>query len=223
MCNHYRNDIRKGGLGREIYGFEEFSETRLRFDNMPADIYPDYEGLVIRRRAPTADDDAALQLTAMRWGFPPPPNVNGPPVTNVRNLQSSYWRGWLKPAQRCLVPFTSFSEWTVERPKRQHWFAMADGSPACFAGIWRPWSGTRGTKKAPIKGDHLLYAFLTCDPNGVVAPIHPKAMPVILPDRASQQAWLEAPTDEALQLARPLSEDRLIVLPDPPPGQQGLL
>jgi hypothetical protein len=37
----------------------------------------------------------------------------------------------------------------------------------------------RGTKSKPIPGPHLVYGFLTTEPNAVVAPIHPKAMPVI--------------------------------------------
>jgi hypothetical protein len=38
----------------------------------------------------------------------------------------------------------------------------------------------RGTKADPVKGEHLLYSFLAPEPNGVVGPIDPKAMPVIL-------------------------------------------
>ena len=30
------------------------------------------------------------------------------------------------------------------------------------------------------EGEHHLFAFLTCEPNAVVALVHPKAMPVIL-------------------------------------------
>jgi putative SOS response-associated peptidase YedK len=33
-----------------------------------------------------------------------------PPVTNIRNTSSPHWRGWLKPENRCLVPFNSFAE-----------------------------------------------------------------------------------------------------------------
>jgi putative SOS response-associated peptidase YedK len=33
------------------------------------------------------------------------------------------------------------------------WFKRWDGLPFCFAGIWRPWTGDRGTKKAPNVGD----------------------------------------------------------------------
>ena len=32
-------------------------------------------------------------------------------VTNVRNTSSPHWRRWLGPANRRVVPFTSFSEY----------------------------------------------------------------------------------------------------------------
>jgi putative SOS response-associated peptidase YedK len=32
-------------------------------------------------------------MEAMRWGFPPPPNLGTRPVTNIRNLASSYLAG----------------------------------------------------------------------------------------------------------------------------------
>jgi putative SOS response-associated peptidase YedK len=35
-----------------------------------------------------------------------------------------------------------------------------------------------------------LFAFLTCEPNGVVAPIHPKAMPVILTTEEERDVWM---------------------------------
>ena len=30
-------------------------------------------------------------------------------TTNIRNTASPHWRRWLEPANRCVVPFTSFS------------------------------------------------------------------------------------------------------------------
>jgi putative SOS response-associated peptidase YedK len=33
-----------------------------------------------------------------------------------------------------------------------------------------------------VEGRQLLYGFLTIEPNGVVEPIHPRAMPVIRTD-----------------------------------------
>ena len=46
--------------------------------------------------------------------MPPPPRTGGPPVTNIRNTASPHWRGWLKPENRCLVPFNSFAEYAPE-------------------------------------------------------------------------------------------------------------
>jgi putative SOS response-associated peptidase YedK len=75
-----------------------------------------------------------------------------------------------------------------------NWFALGDDRPLfAFAGIWRPWTGTRGTKAAPVEGEHLLFSFLTTEPNDVVRPIHAKAMPVILTEPREFEAWLTAP------------------------------
>jgi len=46
---------------------------------------------------------------------------------------------------------------------------------------WTMFNGDRGTKSKPILGPHEVYGFLTTSPNVTVEPIHPKAMPVILP------------------------------------------
>jgi len=79
------------------------------------------------------------------------------------------------------VPFTSFSEYetTAEGKKVPVWFAPDENRPLMtFAGIWTNWSSLRKTKEGEVNAD--LYAFLTTEPNAVVAPIHPKAMPVVL-------------------------------------------
>ncbi|MCP1275053.1 hypothetical protein NKW43_15485 [Gluconobacter albidus] len=57
-----------------------------------------------------------------------------------------------------------------------------------------------------------LFGFLTTEANAVVAPYHPKAMPVILEDREEIEIWLTAPTPDALKLQRPLKESSLQVL-----------
>ena len=60
------------------------------------------------------------------------------------------------------------------------WFAPSEDRPLfAFASLWAPWRGVQGPKSAPID-DHELFGFLTTEANAVVAPIHAKAMPVIL-------------------------------------------
>ncbi len=51
-----------------------------------------------------------------------------------------------------------------------------------------------------------MFSFLTTEANGVVGPVHPKTMPVLLTIAEEWRTWLEAPAEEALQLPRPLPE-----------------
>jgi putative SOS response-associated peptidase YedK len=81
---------------------------------------------------------------------------------------------------------------------------------AFFAGIWTRWKSVRKVKEGETEND--LSAFLTTEPNGVVAPIHPKAMPVILTTRAEVEQWLTAPPNDALALQRPLADDALRIV-----------
>jgi putative SOS response-associated peptidase YedK len=185
-----------------------------RTGNLPPlpGIFPDYPAPIVRNGA------EGHELCLARWGMPSPAfalkgRKTDPGVTNVRNVSSPHWRRWLSPDSRCLVPFTSFSEYETlgDGTKQPVWFALNEERPlACFAGIWTRWTSVRKVKEGETTND--LFAFLTTDANAEVGAIHPKAMPVILTEPAERERWLSAPIEEALKLQRPLPDGALSIV-----------
>ena len=176
-------------------------------------IFPDY-GAPIVRNAP----DGVRELSMARWGMPSPVFAlkgrnSDPGVTNVRNVASPHWRRWLGVESRCVVPFTSFSENEV-----------AAGRLAA-AGLVR----ARREPAARVLRRHLDALDLGAEGQGgrdderplrlsddraqrVVAPIHPKAMPVILTTAEEIEQWMTAPAKDALTLQRPLPDQELRIV-----------
>lgn len=213
MCNRYASDIRKAGIERDYYGFDEWSETRINplLGNAVLEVFPKSYGPIIK-----LNDKGELEWAKMRWGLPGPPQFGGAPVTNIRNVKSPHWRPLLGQAHRCIVPFTAFSEYEDASPKGKkqiRWFASPDRGLLYFAGIWCQWEGDYGSKKEPNVGTHQLFSFLTTEANELVRPVHAKAMPVILRSEAEQSEWLQAPAAEieAIQ-ARVLPRDALEIV-----------
>ena len=93
------------------------------------------------------------------------------------------------------------------------WFALDDTRPLFFfAGIWRSWRGTRGTKANPVEGNHMLFSFLTTEPNAEVGAVHEKAMPVCLLTEQDRELWMQGEAEEALTLQRPALDGTLRVV-----------
>ena len=202
MCNLYTMTATVDEM-RRLFGPFEGDAT-----NLPPfeEIYPGRAAPVLRR-----GEAGGLKLEMMQWGFPGPVSAGARPVTNVRNLDSSFWRTALtNPARRCIVPVTRFCEWTAEpdpltKRKAKVWFGLRDeANPLfAFAGIWRP-------------GETMPYmAFLTCAANAVVGAVHPKAMPVMLRP-ADVPRWLDSERDEACALAQPFSGEEMRVIETSP-------
>ena len=176
-------------------------------------IYPDYEAPIVRL------ENGERIIANARWGLPSPAFAlqgrnSDSGITNVRNTASAHWKRWLGPANRCLVPFTSFAEpETLQDGKKQNaWFALDERRPlAFFAGVWVPqWKSVRKIKEGETVND--LYAFLTCEPNAEVGAIHPKAMPVILTKPDEWETWLGAEWTEAGKLQRQLPNGSLKIV-----------
>lgn len=134
----------------------------------PGELFPDKSAWVVR------EEEGQRILDVMSWGVPthvPGKRIDkatGKPVmlsksvTNVRNLSSPFWRSMLdRPAQRCLVPVTTFSEYAQTRGSDGklplHWFDVPSRSIFSFAGIWRlSTAGTvRGSKPLRLLAVHL--------------------------------------------------------------------
>src|SRR3569833_3023665 len=188
-----------------------------RNNNQPpqSGIYPDYTAPVVLK-----DEAGQRFMKDMRWGMPSSSQAlfmaatkradglrakgkdfdfkellrvePDKGTTNVRNTTSKHWQRWLAPAQRCLVPMTSFCEPDQVGGSRENiWFALSEDRPlAFFAGVWTPWTCVRKISEGEVSCE--LYGFLTTDANAEVARHHSKSMPVILTREAEWDEWMSA-------------------------------
>jgi putative SOS response-associated peptidase YedK len=189
MCNLYSMTATVDEMRRIFGPFEGDTANLPPYD----EIFPGYSAPVLKRK-----DDGGLKLEMMKWGFPGPQAAGSRAVTNVRNLASPFWRNALTdPKRRCVVPVTSFCEWTGEvGRKTKVWFGLSEEQHPlfAFAGIWRPGEG----------GPFM--AFLTCEANQTVGAVHPKAMPVMLRPGEDIDRWLGSERADACELARPFTD-----------------
>ncbi|MDR6853618.1 putative SOS response-associated peptidase YedK [Sphingomonas sp. BE123] len=212
MCNRFHQSEKAVAYLRERGIIVDVDVTDRPGQLFPTGAKTPRYGITVRR---SAEGNRPLIASAMEWGFPTTiKGAKGQPlrkfVTNARNLESPFWRASLaNPAHRCLVPFTHFAEPHPDGGKgddglpKQAWFSLADADVGMFAGLWR------ATDRGPA------FAFATCEPNALVAPIHPKAMPAILPP-ADWDAWLEADADTARALVRPYAGPMVMQTETPP-------
>lgn len=239
MCNLYRLDARDWAakFAQDARSFDNLVNMMDAYE-----VYPDREGLILRNTAagrrelthvrwglPSSQNalfenakKRADKLRAKGKEFDFNELLRMEPdggTTNVRRTDSKHWKRWLGIENRCVVPFTRFAEPDPVRQEAEElkyrpnaWFALDESEPlAYFAGIWVPqWESVRKIKEGLITTD--LYGFLTTEPNGVVGPVHKKAMPVILASADDVETWLTKPWDEARALQRPFPDGQMVKL-----------
>lgn len=104
MCNLYSVTTNQETI-RRLFGITR--DLSGNFPGLPA-VFPDTMAPVVRMTR-----DGERELSLMRWGFPPAPNLGTVPVTNVRNLKSPYL-AWLAETGMAL-PRTSNIVLRVDR------------------------------------------------------------------------------------------------------------
>jgi putative SOS response-associated peptidase YedK len=169
MCNLYSMTKNVDAI-RRLFG-----AMNSQVGNLPSlpGIFPDYPAPIVRNAA------GEREIIMARWGMPSSQfalmesakkrvakleakgqrvvfteMLRSEPdsgVTNIRNISSMHWKRWLGPANRCLVPFTSFSEYdTIYGKKVPVWFAIDETRPLlAFAGLWANWTCVRRKARSP--------------------------------------------------------------------------
>ncbi len=117
-------------------------------------------------------------------------------------------------SRRCLILADGWYEWikaeNPKDPKIPMHFSVDGGAPFAFAGLWT---------RAFIDGDEIRSCtIITRDssPNRIAAAVHER-MPVVLPDREMQLAWLNPELGaEVTAMCEALPAERLAVNPANP-------
>jgi putative SOS response-associated peptidase YedK len=168
---------------------------------------PDEETLGRFNVCPTETIATVLQpnqAASVAWGLRPFRNQKFTPI-NVRSETVQQRFKWLVTGGRCLVLADGWYEWMKQEAKggtkQPFRYTVDDGVPFAFAGLY----------------DGTGAAILTTEANEICAPVHDR-MPVVLPDREAEAAWLseDVGVEEAIEFLVPLDSARVSVAPANP-------
>jgi putative SOS response-associated peptidase YedK len=167
------------------------------------------------------DDPGGRRMELLRWGLVPRWAKDAKVGYKMINARAETlgerpaYRGLARHSEhRCLILADGYYEWQKPedpgQPRRPLHFALDDGQPFFFAGLWTRW-------RAPEDALLASCTIVTCGANELTRPIHDR-MPVILPDAEGWNAWLDPAVDgeTANFMLVPLPSDRMIARPANP-------
>lgn len=215
MCAHYEG-VKNPKRLAEHFGVTMPAEVR-------ADVWPGYLSTFIRRPKEWDSGDEAVppfEAAAGAFGLVPhwtkAPDVKKALASSRRTYNArsetvtekpSFRDAWRR-GQRCVIPAEAIYEpdWRSGKatPAR---ISNADGTPLGIAGLWTGW-------KAPDGSILRSFTMLTvnADQHPLMRNYHKaedeKRMVVILPP-SDYGAWLDVPTDQAMEFMRQYEADKL--------------
>ncbi|RYU80108.1 SOS response-associated peptidase [Hymenobacter persicinus] len=165
-----------------------------RFDvSFGPDMPPNYNAAP-SQQLPIITNSAPGRVQLMQWGLlpgwvkdvkaaPKPINARAETLSEKPSVRQLLQR------RRCLVLADSFYEWQqtaagTKGPKTPHRILLRNEQPFAFAGLWDEWADRSTGEVLPT------FTIITTEPNALMARLHNR-MPVILPDRAAELAWLD--------------------------------
>lgn len=196
MCGRYS----------QVYKIEQ-AEQQLGISlSASGEIVPNYNLAPTQEAQVILNEDPHL-LQPLRWGLVPhwaKDIKQGARLINARRESIATKPSFRVPIRkrRCLVLADSFYEWKrVGKEKLPYRILRKNDELLVMAGIW---------DEARINDQHYrTFSIITTSPNADLEGIHDR-MPVLLLDRAEQQAWLgEQSLDETLELLKTPADDVL--------------
>jgi putative SOS response-associated peptidase YedK len=211
MCAHYENI-------KDPARLERFFGTAVPAQMGKADVWPQYEGLFVRRpQHADVGDEAVPEREALvgRFGLIPHWATDlklGRNTFNARTetvaLKPSFRDAW-RHARHCIIPAEAIYEpdWRSGKAVAAR-ISRTDGAPMGIAGLYAWWKDPKGTE---IHSFTMLT--INADSHTVMNQFHKptdeKRMVVILPDDR-YGAWLNAPAEQSMEFMVPFDAGNLV-------------
>lgn len=180
MCNDYERYIAWDEYCKAMQALEWGMPTNHSEEDLPQAV-----DTRVRDIAPVIRAAGnGIELTPMRWSFPPP-RPKAKPVFNFRSEGRRFG-----DSNRCLIPASAFFEFTGDKtPKTKHRFSLVDQPFMCIAGIWRDGAD----------GEPPDFTMLTTEPGPDIAPFHDRQVVVLMPQDWPAWIYLTKPEGELLR------------------------